>query len=156
MLNSAPMRPSRRDRSFLPATVPGRGEGKAFRPKLVPDALGLKCENVSRLASVSVKSVRYDDAIPEPVCVRLEEIVITVNMVAKFFDGDVDKTVTWFTARNPLLGDVSPTSLRASHTYRRELAGVFHPRRCPTVVLLVGCSKRSQKRDLERAKALAA
>ena len=87
------------------------GEGKSFQPKLVPDALGLKREDVSRLASVSVKSVRYDDAIPEPVRERLEEIGITVNMVAKFFDGDVDKTVTWFKARNPLLGDVSPRDM---------------------------------------------
>ena len=87
------------------------GEGKSFQPKLVPDALGLKREDVSRLASVSVKSVRYDDAIPEPVRERLEEIGITVNMVAKFFDGDVDKTVTWFKARNPMLGDVSPRDM---------------------------------------------
>jgi len=87
------------------------GEGKSFQPKSVPDALGLKREDVSRLASVSVKSVRYDDAIPEPVRERLEEIGITVNMVAKFFDGDVDKTVTWFKARNPLLGDVSPRDM---------------------------------------------
>lgn len=87
------------------------GAGKSFQPKLVPDALGLKREDVSRLASVSVKSVRYDDAIPEPVRERLEEIAITVNMVAKFFDGDVDKTVTWFKARNPLLGDVSPRDM---------------------------------------------
>ncbi len=87
------------------------GEGKSFQPKMVPEALGLKREDVSRLASVSVKSVRYDDAIPEPVRERLEEIAITVNMVAKFFDGDVDKTVTWFKARNPLLGDVSPRDM---------------------------------------------
>jgi hypothetical protein len=87
------------------------GEGRSFQPKMVPDALGLKREDVSRLASVSVKSVRYDDAIPEPVRERLEEIAITVNMVAKFFDGDVDKTVTWFKARNPLLGDVSPRDM---------------------------------------------
>lgn len=87
------------------------GEGKSFQPKLVPDALGLKREDVSRLASVSVKSVRYDNAIPEPVRERLEEIGITVNMVAKFFDGDVDKTVTWFKARNPMLGDVSPRDM---------------------------------------------
>lgn len=87
------------------------GEGNSFQPKLVPDVLGLKREDVSKLAAVSVKSVRYDDAIPEPVRERLEEIGITINMVAKFFDGDVDKTVTWFKARNPLLGDVSPRDM---------------------------------------------
>jgi hypothetical protein len=41
----------------------------------------------------------------------LEEIGITINMVAKFFDGDTDKTVTWFKARNPMLGDVSPRDM---------------------------------------------
>jgi len=73
--------------------------------------LGLRREDVSRLASVSLKSVRYDDAIPEQVRERLEEIAITINMVAKFFDGDTDKTVTWFKARNPLLGDISPRDM---------------------------------------------
>ena len=75
------------------------------------DVLGLRREDVSRLASVSLKSVRYDDAIPEQVRERLEEIAITINMVAKFFDGDTDKTVTWFKARNPLLGDISPRDM---------------------------------------------
>lgn len=87
------------------------GEGGSFQPKVVPDVLGLKREDVSRLASVSLKSVRYDDAIPEQVRERLEEIAITINMVAKFFDGDTDKTVTWFKARNPLLGDISPRDM---------------------------------------------
>ena len=87
------------------------GKGGSFHPKGVPDVLGLKREDVSRLACVSLKSVRYDDAIPEQVRERLEEIAITINMVAKFFDGDTDKTVTWFKARNPLLGDVSPRDM---------------------------------------------
>ena len=87
------------------------GKGGSFHPKGVPDVLGLKREDVSRLASVSLKSVRYDEAIPEQVRERLEEIAITINMVAKFFDGDTDKTVTWFKARNPLLGDISPRDM---------------------------------------------
>lgn len=87
------------------------GVGSSFQPRVVPEVLGLKREDVSRLASVSLKSVRYDDAIPEQVRERLEEIAITINMVAKFFDGDTDKTVTWFKARNPLLGDVSPRDM---------------------------------------------
>jgi hypothetical protein len=87
------------------------GAGNAFQPKVVPEVLGLKREDVSKLASVSLKSVRYDDAIPETVRERLEEIGITINLVAKFFDGDTDKTVTWFKARNPMLGDVSPRDM---------------------------------------------
>ena len=105
------------------------GVGNSFQPKVVPEVLGLKREDVSKLASVSLKSVRYDDSIPEPMRERLEEIAITItveqalrrelqeeigitiNMVAKFFDGDTDKTVTWFRARNPMLGDVSPRDM---------------------------------------------
>jgi hypothetical protein len=95
------------------------GHGDAFDAKRVPDMLGFKKEDVSRLASVSVKSVRYDDAIPEQVRERLEEIASTINMVAKAFDGDVAKTTTWFRARNPMLGDVSPRDMIRLGRYER-------------------------------------
>ncbi len=87
------------------------GQGASFDAKRVPTVLGLKKEDVSRLASVSVKSVRYDDAIPLQVRERLEEIASTINMVATAFDGDVDKTTSWFLARNPMLGDISPRDM---------------------------------------------
>jgi hypothetical protein len=87
------------------------GHGASFDAKRVPTVLGLKKEDVSRLASVSVKSVRYDDAIPLQVRERLEEIASTINMVATAFHGDVDKTTSWFLARNPMLGDISPRDM---------------------------------------------
>ena len=87
------------------------GTGNAFRPKAVQEMLELKREDVSKLASVSIRSVRFDDAIPEQVKERLEEIATTANLVAKFFDGDVEKTAAWFRARNPLLGDISPRDM---------------------------------------------
>jgi hypothetical protein len=95
------------------------GRGEAFDAKRVPSVLGLKKEDVSRLASVSVKSVRYDDAIPENVRERLEEIGNTVNWVAQIFEGDAEKTVAWFKARNPLLGDVSPRDMIRLGRYER-------------------------------------
>lgn len=95
------------------------GRGDAFDAKRVKDVLGLKKDDVSRLASVSVKSVRYDDAIPEQVRERLEEIANTINMVAQVFEGDVDKTVAWFNARNPMLGDVSPKDMIRLGRYER-------------------------------------
>lgn len=95
------------------------GQGTAFDPKLVPNLLGLKKEDVSRLAAVSVKSVRYDEHIPQPVRERLEEIASTINMVAKVFGGDAEKTVAWFKARNPLLGDVSPRDMIRLGRYER-------------------------------------
>lgn len=95
----------------VPEDVLNFGIGKHFDAKRVPEMLNLKKEDVSRLASVSVKSVRYDDAIPEQVRERLEEIGITINMVAKVFNGDPEKTAVWFRARNPLLGDVAPRDM---------------------------------------------
>ncbi len=95
------------------------GQGPAFKPKAVSDVLGLKKEDVSKLASVSQRSVRYDEAIPEQVQERLQEIATIVNMVAKFFDGDTDKTVLWFKARNPLLGDISPKEMIRLGRYER-------------------------------------
>jgi hypothetical protein len=95
------------------------GLGSEFSPKKVAEVLGLKKEDVSHLASVSVKSVRYDDFIPEQVSERLEEIANTMNMVANAFGGDVQKTVAWFRARNPMLGDVSPRDMIRLGRYER-------------------------------------
>jgi len=67
------------------------GTGSSFEAKKVPEILNLKREDVSRIASISVKSVRYDDAIPEQMKERLEEIANTINMVAKVFHGDIEK-----------------------------------------------------------------
>jgi len=103
----------------IPADHLEFGRGPSFNPKRVPELLGLKKEDVSRLASVSVKSVRYDDAIPEQVRERLEEIANTINLVADAFDGDRDKTIAWFRARNPLLGDVSPKDMIRLGRYER-------------------------------------
>jgi hypothetical protein len=111
------------NRMHLFGTVPedflqfGRGEN--FDPKKVPTLLGLKKEDVSRLAQVSVKSVRYDENIPERVRERLEEIANTVNLVAQGFEGDPVKTVCWFKARNPMLGDISPRDMIRLGRYER-------------------------------------
>lgn len=89
----------------------GFGMGAAFDPKRVSDWLGLKKADVSRVAEVSPKSVRWDEDMPAAVHDRLEEIALTCNMVAQAFGGDVVKTALWFKARNPLLGDVSPRDM---------------------------------------------
>ena len=68
------------------------GHGSSFDAKRVPVFLGLKKDDVLRLASISVKSVCYDEANPEQVRERLEEIASTINMVAQAFEGDTDKT----------------------------------------------------------------
>jgi len=95
----------------VPPDLMGFGLGSSFNAKSVQSFLGLKKEEVSRIADVSPKSVRFDEAMPEPVRERLQEIAITINWVAKVFGGDADKTVTWFKTRNPLLGDLSPRDM---------------------------------------------
>ena len=71
------------------------------------------------------KSVRYDAHIPEQVRLRLEEIASTINLVAKQFNGDQEKTATWFKARNPLLGDVSPRDMIRLGRYDRLRAFII-------------------------------
>ena len=89
----------------------GFGLGALFNAKAVQTFLGLSKEDISRLADVSPKSVRFDHAMPDTVRQRLQEIAITINLVAKVFEDDVDKTLTWFQTRNPLLGDASPKDM---------------------------------------------
>ena len=87
------------------------GQGAAFEPGLVTDLLDLKKEDVSRLSSVAVSSVRYDDGILAPMRDRLKEVANTINLVATLFAGDTNKTAAWFKARNPMLGDISPRDM---------------------------------------------
>ena len=68
---------------------------------------------------MSPKSVRFDDAMPEPERDRLEEIALTINMFAKVFGGDMNKTVVWFRTRNPLLGDISPSDMIRQGRFER-------------------------------------
>ncbi|PIQ36473.1 MAG: hypothetical protein COW59_12520, partial [Lysobacterales bacterium CG17_big_fil_post_rev_8_21_14_2_50_64_11] len=91
--------------------VLGFGLGAQFQPQRVSEFLDLKKADVSRVADVSPKSVRWDDAIPAAMRKRLEEIAMTCNLVAEAFGGDVEKTALWFKAKNPLLGDVSPRDM---------------------------------------------
>jgi len=95
----------------VPTDLMGFGLGASLNAKSVQSFLGLSKEDVSRIADVSPKSVRFDDAMPEPVRERLQDIAITINWVAKVFGGDVDKTLTWFKTRNPLMGDLSPRDM---------------------------------------------
>jgi hypothetical protein len=103
----------------VPEDLLNFGRGENFDARRVSTFLNLKKVDVSRLASVSEASVRYDHLIPATVRERLEEIASTINLVAKQFGGDQDKTVAWFKAKNPLLGDVSPRDMIRLGRYDR-------------------------------------
>lgn len=95
------------------------GHGKAFDAKKTAQFLSLKKADVGRIAEVAESSVRWDENIPEAVRIRMEEIASTINLVAKQFNGDPQKTVAWFQARNPLLGDISPRDMIRLGRYDR-------------------------------------
>ncbi|MEY4757320.1 MAG: hypothetical protein RJA34_2218 [Pseudomonadota bacterium] len=103
----------------VPPDLMGLGLGASFNAKAVQLFLGLKKEELARIADVSLKSVRFDKAMPEPMRERLQEIALAINWVARFFGGDVDKTVTWFEARNPLLDDISPKEMIRQGRFER-------------------------------------
>jgi hypothetical protein len=95
-------------------------EQSHFQPCRVTGFLRLEKRDVSRIASVSDKSVRYDDKMPEAVRDRLEEIANNiVNLVAGTFQGDITKTSLWFKTQNPILGDVSPRDMLRLGRYDR-------------------------------------
>lgn len=96
------------------------GHGAGFRAQQVAEFLDFNKSDVSRIAAVSVNSVRWDvDRIPQPVRERLEEIGDIANMVAGFFDGDAAKTALWFRSRNPMLGNVAPRDMVRLGRYER-------------------------------------
>lgn len=95
------------------------GHGEAFDAKKTAQFLALKKADVGRIAAVAEASVRWDNNIPESVRVRMEEIASTINLVAKQFAGDPEKTAAWFRARNPLLGDISPRDMIRLGRYDR-------------------------------------
>lgn len=118
------------------ATVPDDllqlGLGDALDARRVTTLLLLKKDDVAKIAAVSAASVRYDEAMPQAVHDRLEEIASIMNMVATAFHGDEAKTVAWFKAKNPMLGDVAPRDMIRLGRYerlRRFVVGALISRR---------------------------
>ncbi|MCW0447269.1 hypothetical protein [Xanthomonas sacchari] len=87
------------------------GKGDDFEPKKVAEFMQLDRNAVSKIASVSSASVRWDDNTPKAIRERMEEIGAIANMVADIFEGDTAKTALWFRTKNPLLGDIAPREM---------------------------------------------
>lgn len=105
-------------------SVPNRdtlhfGNGPEFEPRKVAEFMQLDRNAVSKIASVSAASVRWDQNAPKAVVERLEEIGAVANMVADIFDGDAAKTALWFRTKNPMLGDIAPRDMVRLGRYDR-------------------------------------
>ncbi len=102
--------------SALFSTVPAHDylqfwQAGRFQPQRVARFLGFGKEEIARLAGIAVSSVRFDRKAPRDLIERLTEIAATCTLVAQLFAGNATKTMLWFKAQNPLLGDVSPRDM---------------------------------------------
>jgi hypothetical protein len=96
--------------------------------KRIADLVQLSKADLSKLTGVAKSSVRFDVNIPVPVAERLREIANIANLVAEYFDGDVQKVGLWFELPNPMLGNASPRNMIRGGRYKRLLNFVLDAR----------------------------
>ena len=73
--------------------------------------LDFKKKDVARASNIAIHSVRYDPPrMPKELQDRLTEWAMAMAKVAEYFH-DGQKTVLWFRAPNPLLGNISPREM---------------------------------------------
>lgn len=80
-----------------------------------------KNDDVAKATDISRASIRYDEKMPDELQERLGEWAILVNLVAEFFDGDLNRTVQWFKMPNPLLGYMSPRDMIRAGRFKKLL-----------------------------------
>ena len=97
--------------STIPDDQLGFWANRTLRSRKVADFLELDKTDVARVSNVSVKSVRFDEKIPNEVLKHLEQIAIICGLVAEFFRGNAVKTSLWFRTKNPMLGELSPRDM---------------------------------------------
>lgn len=96
--------------------------------KRIADLVQLSKADLGKLAGVAKSSVRFDASIPVPVAERLRELANIANLVAEYFDGDVQKVGLWFELQNPMLGNISPRNVIRGGRYKRLLNFVLDAR----------------------------
>ena len=87
----------------------------------VIDLLKYKKQDLAFATDIPVKSIRYDEKMPAELRERLTEWATALNLVAGFFDKDINKTTLWFSTPNPLLGDMSPRDVIRVGRYKKLL-----------------------------------
>lgn len=62
--------------------------------------------------SLGMKNVRLEEErMSTTVRDRIREIANVIELAAEYFEGDRERVASWFTATNPLLGNVSPRDM---------------------------------------------
>jgi hypothetical protein len=125
------------DSKYFLETVPQHDYLNLFHgntPKKVTEFLELDRYQVAKAMGLQDKTqVRFDNQIKKDLKKRLEEIAIICELMAGYFNGDVQKTALWFRVKNPALGGISPRDMIRYGRYkklalfiRNALAGI-HP-----------------------------
>jgi hypothetical protein len=104
--------------------LPFDGRGNKLDYSKVIEAMDLKNVEVAAAANVPLKSVRYDDKIPDDLRERIVEWANLLQLVAEHFK-DTEKTLLWFRMPNPLLGNVSPRDMIRYGRYKKLLKFVY-------------------------------
>jgi hypothetical protein len=95
-------------------------DGSAPRVEKVLSLLGYKKKDLAEATNVPFGSIRYDNRMPSELRERITEWAIAINRVAVFFK-DQEKTMLWFKAPNPLLGEISPRDMIRQGRFRKLL-----------------------------------
>lgn len=101
-------------------------EGDKPNCNRIVDFFKFKKEDISQAAEVPLSSVRYDHKIPKELYDRFREWAILVNLVAEHFKGDAAKTTLWFTALNPLLGNIAPRDMIRIGRYKKLFKFIYN------------------------------
>lgn len=115
--------------------------------KKVADFLNLSKDDLAKIASVKKSSVRYDANIPQPVAQRLREIANIANLVAEYFEGDVNKVSLWFELANPALGNMSPRNMIRAGRYTKVLNFILDARDAERAALRTHAEESRAKAD---------
>ncbi len=108
------------------STVP-KDRFKLLQTNNKPDAkriansfLNFGNEEVSAATGIPLKSVRFDDRMPDALRERALEWATAINLVGEFFK-DENQTILWFQTPNPLLGSISPKEMIKRGRFRKLL-----------------------------------
>jgi hypothetical protein len=113
--------------------------------KRIAELVQLSKADLSKLAGVAKSSVRFDEDIPVPVAERLRELANIANLVAEYFNGDVNKVALWFELQNPMLGNSSPRNMIRGGRYKRLLNFVLDAREAEAAAAAGAVAQRRAK-----------
>jgi len=101
-------------------------QGKKPDYQAVLNFLNFKKADVAKAVEIPLNSVRWDVKMSPELAERVAEWANLLNLVAGHFGGDTKKTVIWFSAENPMLGNVAPRDMIKMGRYSKLLKFVLN------------------------------